>query len=413
MTTARPYVTPVRLGHLAGRTFTPRRRTPMHAWHEARGAAWLLAGNWMRPEYYPVVGRTREQCIEAEASSVRTNVGLIDLGTLGKLEVNGTDAVAFLGNLYTGRFAKLKVGMARYGVACDESGVLIDDGIVGRLAENRFYVSTTTSGSDAIYRKMLWWLVQWSLDVQLANATSAYGAMNLAGPSSRRVLQPLVEIPLDEESFPYLGMRECTVAGVPSRVSRVGFVGELGYEIHPRTDGALHVWDALMKAGEPFGIQPFGVEAQRLLRLEKGHIILGQDSDGLTNPYEAACGWAVRMKKPFFVGKRSLEILEAQGLKRNLVGFVLDKDYSGPVPRECHLVVDGPAILGRVTSAKYSPALGQVVGLAYVPPARAEVGSTLSIKIDRGELIRGTVVKLPFYDPEGRRQQPDTAMEGQ
>jgi sarcosine oxidase subunit alpha len=204
-----------------------------------------------------------------------------------------------------------------------------------------------------------------------------------------------------------MGIREGEVAGVPSRVSRVGFVGELGYEVHPVADGALHVWDALMEKGATHGIRPFGVEAQRLLRLEKGHIIISQDTDGLTHPYEAECGWAVRTQKPFFVGKRSLSILTAREQTRGLVGFVLEQGLREPVPKECHLVVDGPKILGRVSSAKYSPTLGRVIGLASVPPALSTIGSELQIKIEGGQIITGTVVDLPFYDPDNARQHPE------
>jgi sarcosine oxidase subunit alpha len=409
MTTARPYTSPVPLGHLAGRTFTALRRTTNHAFHVARGAKFMYAGNWLRPEYYPADGLTREQCIEAEARSVRLQVGLIDLGTLGKIDLFGPDAPELLGRIYTGAFMKLKVGMSRYGVMCDESGVMIDDGVICRLAEDRFYFSTTSTGSDGVYRKLLWWLVHWQMDVDVANSTGQFGAMNLAGPYSRQVLQPLIDTPLGEQEFPYLGVRECTVAGVPSRVSRVGFVGELGYEIHPRADGAQHVWDAILKAGEPHGIRPFGVEAQRLLRMEKGHIIVGQDTDGLTDPHEAAAGWAVRMKKEFFVGQRSLAILTEKGRKRQLVGFVLGDGDRTPLPKECHLVVDGPEILGRVTSCKYSPTIGRVIGLAYVPTNLSEPRSKITIKIDGGELVTAEVVTLPFYDPDNLRQKPEVA----
>jgi sarcosine oxidase subunit alpha len=405
VTTARPYSNPVRLGHLAGRTFTALRRTPTHAFHTARNAKLMYAGNWLRPEYYPIEGKTREQCIEEEALCVRNRIGLIDLGTLGGIDLSGSDAAAFLGRIYCGAFMKLKVGGSRYSLMVDESGVVIDDGVICRLAEDRFYFTTTTTGSDAVYRKLLWWLVQWDMDVEVTNSTSHYGAMNLAGPLSREVLQPLIDTSLADEDFPYVAMREFKVAGVPSRVKRVGFVGELGYEIHSLTDGAMHVWERIMDAGARHGIRPFGVEAQRLLRLEKGHLIVGQDTDGLTDPYEAGAGWAVRMKKAFFVGQRSLSILKEKGRNRQLVGFTLAKGRRDPLPKECHLVVDGTKILGRVTSAKYSPTLDRVIGLAYVPPALSEPGSKINIKVDGGRIITATMATTPFYDPDNERQK--------
>ena len=232
MTTARPFITPVTLGHLAGRTFTPESCTPNHARHESLGAVFMHAGAWLRPEYYPRDGLTREEAIRAEAVNVRTAVGLIDLGTLGKLDVRGPDAAEFLERIYTGRFKRLTVGRSRYGVACDESGVVIDDGIIIRLADEHFYVSTTSSGSAGIFRELQRWRIQWGLDAIVTNATHQYGAMNLAGPLSREVLQHVTDIDLGHDAFPYLGARRGNVAGIPARLSRVGFVGELGYEIH-------------------------------------------------------------------------------------------------------------------------------------------------------------------------------------
>ena len=406
MTTARPFTRAIKLSHLAGRIFTAVRRTPIHSFHEAHRAKFMYAGSWMRPEYYQTDGLSREQCIYREAKNVRHGVGLIDLGTLGKIEACGPDVVEFLHRFYTGFFARLRVGRSRYGAMCDESGVIIDDGIVGRLAEDRFYFSTTTTGSDAIYQLMQRWIIEWGLSVLLTNVTSHYLAMNLAGPHSIEVLQPLTDIDLGGAAFPYLRIREGTVAGVPARLSRVGFVGEFGFEIHLNADGALHAWNALMEAGKPFEILPFGVEAQRILRLEKGHIIIGQDTDGLTQPDEAGMAWAVKMRKPFFFGQRSLVILQKKQRLRELVGFTLPEDYEGPLPKESHLVIENDEIAGRVTSIGLSPAVGRPIGLAYVKPEQNQVGRKINIRIENGAFVEATVAALPFYDPENLRQKP-------
>ena len=406
MTTARPFVSPVALGHLAGRIFSPHRETPLHCRHKQAGASFMPAGNWLRPEYYAVPGKSRREAIAEEVAAVRDRVGLIDVGTLGKLEISGPDAAAFIERMYTGRFAKLRPGMTRYVLMCDESGVIIDDGVAARLGPDRFYVTTTTSGSDAVAREMRRWAIVWGMKVVLVNATGGYAAMNLAGPHSRRVLESLTNVDLEPEAFPYLGVREGEVAGVAVRLLRVGFVGEWGYEIHVRADSALWVWDRLMEAGKEFGVQPFGVEAQRVLRLEKGHVIIGQDTDGLTHPFEAGMGWAVKMDKPFFVGQRSLNILSNKPLTRTLVGFSLPESHSGPLPKECHLVIDSGEIAGRVTSVTFSPTLGRVIGLAYVKPEQAKSGNSIQIRVDRAEMIRATVVRTPFYDPENLRQTP-------
>ena len=251
---------------------------------------------------------------------------------------------------------------------------------------------------------MLQWNAQWRLEVDVANVTAAYAAVNLAGPQSRKVLEKVcTDVDLSAEAFPYLGVREGTVAGIPARILRVGFVGELGYEIHVPARYAEALWDLLLETGEPFGIRPFGVETQRLLRLEKGHVIISQDTDGMTHPGEIDMQWAIARKKPFFIGKRSVEILEAQPLKRKLVGFKLDKRQ--PLPLEGHLVLEGADISGNVTSCEYSSTLDAIIGLAYVGAKQAAPGSQVPIRVEGGQVVSATVVELPFYDPENKRQE--------
>jgi sarcosine oxidase subunit alpha len=213
---------------------------------------------------------------------------------------------------------------------------------------------------------------------------------------------------VSEEAFPYLGLREASVLGVPGRLLRTGFVGEVGYEIHVPASWAARVWDGIMEAGRPYRIRPFGVEAQRVLRLEKGHVIVGQDTDGLTTPFEAGMGWAIKADKQFFIGQRSLAIVGAKQLSRRLVGFTLPKGYAGPVPLECHLVIDGGEIAGRVTSISCSPTLKQVIGMAYVRPSQADPGTEFWIRADGGDMVAATVTKTPFYDPHHLRQRMDT-----
>lgn len=411
--TSRPFYHPVPMGILAGRGFHPARRTPMHARHEGRGAVFMRAGDWFRPEYYAVPGKDRERTIVDEVYAVRDNLGLIDVGTLGKLEIAGPDARELVERICTGRFEKLKVGMTRYAVMTDEAGIVTDDGVCARLGEDHFYLTATTSGVASLHREITRWAQIWGLDAEVTNCTDAYAAMNLAGPRSREAMSELTGLDLSEEAFPYLGVREGKVSGVPARVMRVGFVGELGYEIHVPADSGLVVWDRIMAAGAEQGIVPFGVEAQRRLRLEKGHVIVGQDTDGLTNPYEANLGWAVKLDKPFFVGQRTLEILKrkrdagdlTKAQDRKLFGFALTRD-EGPIPKECHLVIEDGEIAGRVTSVAYSESLGKVIGLAFLPTGK-QVGSRFGIRADGGEMVEAEVVPLPFYDPDGERQRVD------
>ncbi|MBX6323095.1 MAG: FAD-dependent oxidoreductase, partial [Rhodospirillaceae bacterium] len=404
VTTQRPPSRPETFGQLAGRVFEPERHTAMHHRHLQLGARMMPAGLWLRPAYY---GRPeeRERAIREEVLAVRRNVGLIDVSTLGGLDIRGPDAAEFLNRMYTFSYTKLPVGRSRYVLMTDQAGAIIDDGVACRFHEEHFYVTATTGGADTVYRQMLFWNAQWRLDVDVANVTAAYAGVNIAGPRAREVLQRLCDdVDLSASAFPYLAVRTGTVAGIPARLMRVGFVGELGYEVHvPASQGEM-LWDALMAAGAPAGIRPFGVEAQRVLRLEKGHIIINQDTDGLTHPYEADMGWAIARNKPFFIGGRSIEIQAGRPLKRRLVGFTLD-DPAAPVPEECHLVVRDAAIVGRVTSAVRSPTLDKVIGLAYVAPDQAEPGKTFTIKIGGGRLIEARVSATPFYDPENKRQE--------
>jgi sarcosine oxidase subunit alpha len=242
------------------------------------------------------------------------------------------------------------------------------------------------------------------MDVDVANVTAAYSAVNLAGPKARAIIQSLAtDIDFSKEAFPYMGVRTGMLAGIPVRILRVGFVGEAGYEIHCPAGYGEALWDTLMAAGKPHGLKPFGVEAQRILRLEKGHIIVGQDTDGLTNPIEAGMDWALAKKKAFYVGKRSIEMQAAKGITRKLVGFTVT-DSSGPVPKECHLVIRSGQIVGRITSVVKSPTLGKVVGLAYLPLDMTDAGQRFEIRVD-GVMVSAEVVPTPFYDPDNARQE--------
>lgn len=403
VTTARPPFTVEKLAHVAGRGFDPYRQTAMHSRHLEAGAKMMPAGNWQRPAFY---GNPDERLknIANEVNNVRQNVGIIDVSTLGGLDVRGPDSAEFLNRLYTFGFTKLPIGKTRYAVMANEHGVVIDDGVAGRLSENHFYVTATTSGVDRIYQQMLKWNVQWHLNVDITNVTTALAAVNIAGPKSREVMKQVChDVDLSNEAFPYLGLREGTIYGIPVRILRVGFVGELGYEIHFPARYGEFMWDKLMEAGKPFNMQPFGVESQRLLRLEKGHIIISQDTDGMTHPQEVDLGWAVARNKPWFVGKRSIAILETQPLKRKLVSFVLDKSQEQPL--EGHIVLDGENISGNVTSCEYSPTLDKIIGLAYVGIKQSEVGQQFQIRVEKGATVLATVVKAPFYDPQNQRQE--------
>ncbi|MFQ5959910.1 MAG: 2Fe-2S iron-sulfur cluster-binding protein [Candidatus Methylomirabilales bacterium] len=398
-TTSRPPARSIAMRTLAGRPMDPVRYTPIHRWHTEHGAAMMVAGAWIRPEHY---GDPIE-----EVRAVRERVGLIDVSTLGKFHLHGSEVPELLERIYTNRWRKLNVGRARYGVMVNEEGVVMDDGVTAHLDEHLYYMSATSSGATGAYEWIEWWLQSgWELDVHVTDATELRAAMNLTGPRAREVLAKVAhKVDLSNAAFPYMQVRQASVAGAPAILLRIGFTGELGYEIHTPSGYALHVWEALMDAGAEFGIQAFGVEAQRVLRLEKGHIIVGQDTDSLTDPLEAGMGWVVKLEKPDFLGRPALALAKQADSGRTLVGFEVP---SGDLPEEANQIVrpgDGPIgleILGRITSVRRSPTLDKVVGLAWLPRELRESGTRFTIR-SRGELIEAEVVDLPFYDPEGAR----------
>jgi len=400
VTTARPPFTSEPLGINAGRSFHPHRTTPMHQQHLALGAVIMQAGQWYRPAYY-ASDESRIQCVQNEALHVRNSVGVIDVSTLGGIDLRGSEVGRFLNRLYTSRFDQLKIGRSKYALLCNEAGVVIDDGVVCRLSENHFYLTATTGGVDRVFRTLLRWNVQWQMDVDVSNVTSAYCAVNLAGPKSREVLQQLTELDLSNDAFEYMAVRQAEVTGVTARIMRVGFVGELGYEIHVPNLYGSSLWQALIDAGQNFNIKPFGVEAQRLLRLEKGHVIIGQDTDAMTTPAELQMQWTLGKDKDDFIGQRTLQELAKQEQTRKLIGFVFDP--ANGVPAESQLLLEGDSICGRVTSVAASKSCGQGIGLAFAPKG-LKIGEQINIKLTENKSLQARVAALPFYDPEQSAQ---------
>jgi sarcosine oxidase subunit alpha len=390
-TTARPPWHAVPMGALAGRPFEPAKRSAIHGRHRELGANVLWAGDWRRAYDYGDP--------QAEALAVHEAAGLIDVSTLGKLIVRGPDAGDFLDRLYPNRFSNLKPERIRYGVIASDAGRIMDDGTICRLDDDTFYVTTTSSGAGAVYEWFSWWLADWRLGVRLTDVTQALSAVNLAGPRAREIMGKLTELDCSAEAFTYLDGKRADVAGVPCLILRIGFVGEVGYEIHCPSAHGQHLWDALMEAGAEYGMKPFGLEPQRLLRLQKMHILIGQDTDSESTPFGAAMPWIVKLDKDQdFIGKWALERAAGEDLETALVGIKLS---NGHVPTEGAVVLpDGEGPVGQVTSARYSPQLGGVIGMAWVPAALAKDGSSVTIS-DAGKRYQAEVVTAPFYDPEG------------
>lgn len=399
ITTSRPPNPSVTLGALAGPRHHPVRRTPMHEEHETHGAVWLDMGDWKRPRYYRAGSAGETESVRAEYQAVRERVGLIDVSTLGKLILQGADAGKLLDKVYTHRFSDLKPGRVRYAVICDDSGVILDDGTIARVAEDRYFISTTTGNLEFVDQWLRWWLAGSGWDAWLTNMTSGLAAVNLAGPKAREVLAKLTDADLSRETFPYMACRETKVAGVPSLLLRIGFVGETGWEIHYPADEGANLWRALMEAGAEFEIRPFGVEAQRLLRLEKKHVIVGVDTDALSTPFDADMSWVARLDKPDFIGRAALVRASQAPPRESLVGFEMNDDT---LPDDgAPVVIDGLPV-GRVTSARFSPVRKRAIGMAWVPVDHAADGSEIDIR-SGGRLVKASVRQAAFYDPEGER----------
>ncbi|HZI97867.1 MAG TPA: 2Fe-2S iron-sulfur cluster-binding protein [Actinomycetales bacterium] len=394
----RPPYAPVSLGALAGRSMQPVRRSPMHGWHAAHGARWLVAGQWLRPDRYGEPG--------AEVRAVRDGVGIIDVTPLGKLDLRGPDVPKLLEHVYVNRWSTLEVGSVRYGVMCSEDGVVMDDGVTGRLGPDRYLMSTTSSGAAAVWEHLEVVLQtehpQWR--VHVTPLTTAYASINIAGPRSRELLARVSDgVDLAPEVFGYMRVRTGRVAGVDDCFMwRIGFTGELSYEIHVPASYGLAVWEALLDHGSDLGVAPFGVEAQRILRLEKGHIVVGQDTDGLTDAFEAGLGALVKLDKEDFVGRPELAGRRS-GQRRSLVGIQTVDPLV--VPPEASQVVGATGrLVGRITSSRMSPTLGRSIALGFVPTELAEPGSEVTVALPDGRRVTATVTATTAHvDPEGSR----------
>ena len=397
-TTWRPPWAPVSLAALAGPAFEPVRYSPMQSWHEAHGAVPLVAGAWIRPDHYGDPA--------AEARNVRERVGLIDVTPIGKLDLRGPDVTRLLNLLYVNKWSKLEIGRVRYGVMCAEDGVVLDDGVSGRLGEHHYLMSTTSSGAAMVWEWAENWLQTEHPDwaVHVTPVTTAYASMNVAGPQARRLMERVTEdVDLSNEAFPYMRVRTGRIAGVDGCVLwRIGFTGELSYELHVPAGYGLHAWEALLAAGADLGVAAFGVEAQRILRLEKGHFIVGQDTDGLTRGFSAGIDWAIKLDKDDFAGKPELAWQLAESAGMRLVG--LQPADPAVVPEECSLIMSGDHIAGRVTSSRMSPALGRSVCLAQVEAESAAPGTEVTVRLVSGRLIRALVMPQHAHvDPGGER----------
>jgi sarcosine oxidase subunit alpha len=397
-TTWRPPYAPITLGALAGRPSEPKHVSPMQPWHEAHNAQPLIAGKWIRPEHYGDP--------QAEVTNTRTNVGIIDVTPLGKYLLHGSDTPNFLNLLYVNGWAKLPVGSAQYGVMCSDDGVVLDDGVTARLSADEYFMTTTSSGAAGIGEWIESWLQGSSTEGRLhvTSATDAFASINVAGPHSRELLSRVTEnVDLDPAAFLYMGVRKGRVAGVDGcLLLRLGFTGELSYELHVPAGYGLYVWETLLERGRDLGIAPFGIEAQRIMRLEKGHVIVGQDTDGLTQAFSLGLGKFIKLAKPDFAGKPELKWQSERRDYSRLVG--LWPADPALVPPEASLIVEGDRIMGRITSSRMSPTLQRSICMALVSEELSRAGTSITVRLPDGRQASAVVNALRVhFDPKGTR----------
>ena len=411
-----PYIS-IPFAALAGRDrgllSDPERTTPIHAWHKASGAPMEDVGQWKRPWYFPKSGENMHAAVLRECAAVRQDVGVMDASTLGKIDIQGKDAGQFLDMIYTNMFSTLKVGMSRYGLMCGIDGMVFDDGVTTRISENHWLMTTTTGGAA----KVLDWLEEWlqtewpHLEVYCTSVTEQISTVAIVGPKSRELMSRLAPaLDVTNESFAFMENKHADVAGVPARIARISFSGELAYEINVPAVHGLHIWESVMAHGADLNITPYGTETMHVLRAEKGFVIVGQETDGTQTPQDLDMDWIVSKKKDDFIGKRSFSRADtAREGRHQLVGILAD-DGTYVIPEGAYLVAGAdsntpPPVkhIGYITSSYDSAALGRSFALALVANGLARKGEKIAIPMaDR--VVTGVITDSVFVDKENTRR---------
>lgn len=412
----RPNYTPVTFGAVAGRhcgaLFEPKRYTAMHAWHVANGAEFEDVGQWKRPWYFPKNGEDLHAAVARECLAVRNAVGILDASTLGKIDIQGPDAREFLNRVYTNAWTKLDVGKARYGLMCKEDGMVFDDGVTACLADNHFLMTTTTGGAARVLDWLeLYHQTEWpDLKVYFTSVTDHWATMTLSGPNSRKLLAEVTDIDLDKDAFPFMAWKEGEVGGVPARVFRISFTGELSYEVNVQADYAMGVWQKIIEAGKKHGLTPYGTETMHVLRAEKGFIIVGQDTDGSVTPDDLNMSWCVGRNKPFsWIGLRGMNRQDCVREQRKQLVGLKPVNPQQVLPEGAQLVFDPKqaipmTMVGHVTSSYMSAALGYSFAMAMVKGGLQRIGERVFAPLVDGSVIEAEIVSTVFYDPKGERQ---------
>ena len=413
-TTFRPPYTAVTIGTIVGREvgkhYRPTRKSPMHEWHEKNNAVFVDAGLWLRPRYYKQGNESLEEAAKREANNVRKNVGVCDVTSLGKIDIKGPDTAEFLNRIYTNAWMKLPVGKARYGVMLREDGIVFDDGTTTRISENHFHMTTTTAQAVNVLAHLEYYLqVVWpELNVNVLSTTEQWAGAALAGPNSRELLSKLFpETNILNEALPFMGYKESDLFGVPARIFRISFSGELAYEINVESSYGTFMWEKIIEFGQEMNIEPYGTEALSTLRIEMGHVA-GSELDGRTIPYDVSLEGMLSKKKDF-IGKRSLTREAFLNPKREKVVGVIPLDKKTTIPEGSHLVKDGNASspnpkLGHVSASCWSVEYNNPFSLAIIQDGKNRIGEKLyAVSPLNNKNIAVEIVSSHYVDPKGER----------
>jgi sarcosine oxidase subunit alpha len=412
----RPNYTPVTFGAVAGRNcgalFDPVRYTALHSWHLKNGAEFEDVGQWKRPWYFPKRGEDMHAAVGRECKAVRDSVGILDASTLGKIDIQGADAREFLNRVYTNAWTKLDVGKARYGLMCKEDGMVFDDGVTACLADNHFVMTTTTGGAARVMQWLeIYHQTEWpELKVYFTSVTDHWATMTLSGPNSRKLLAEVTDIDLSKEAFPFMAWKEGLVGGVPARVFRISFTGELSYEVNVQADYAMGVMEKIVEAGKKYNLTPYGTETMHVLRAEKGFIIIGQDTDGSVTPDDLNMGWCVGRTKPFsWIGWRGMNRQDCVREDRKQLVGLKPVNSDQVLPEGAQLVFDAKqpvpmSMVGHVTSSYFSTCMGHSFAMALVKGGLKRMGERVFAPLADGSLIEAEIVSAVFLDPQGERQ---------
>ena len=412
-TTFRPPYTPLTFGTIVGRNvgeyFDIFRKTPIHDWHVENKAEFENVGQWKRAWYYPKNNEDMYQAVQRESKAARESAGILDASTLGKIDIQGTDASEFLNRVYTNAWSKLAIGKCRYGLMLNEDGMVYDDGVTTRLGENHYIMTTTTGGAANVLSKLEDYLqTEWpELDVYLTSVTDHYATISVCGPNSRNIVSTIIDdLDFSDENFPHMSFKNAKIGKINCRVMRISFTGELSYEINIQANYAKSVWEKCIEAGKDFNITPYGTETMHLLRAEKGFIIVGQDTDGTMTPIDLQMDWIVSKKKYDYIGKRSLYRSDTIREDRKQLVGLLTENPDDVLEEGAQIVANinktPIEMLGHVTSSYYSPNLKKSIALAVVKGGKNMIGEKLIIPMEN-KSINVLIADPVFLDKENKK----------